>query len=166
MTETDLMALLDQLGIRYSRIDHPPVFTVEEADLHLKGAPGLGTKNLFLKTEKGDHFLLLVVLEHKKVDLNRLGRQLGVGNLRFGSADKLREILGLEPGSVTVLAVVNDVNKKVKVLVDLELWRDEGLQCHPLINTATLVIQPLDISRLLAHSGHDIELITIPVRAT
>jgi len=164
MTEADLLELLAQLQIQCQRFDHPAVFTVEEADHHLSGAPGLGTKNLFLKPEKGRQYLLLVVLEHKKVDLNRLGKQLGLGNLRFGSAEKLKEMLGLEPGSVTVLAVVNDLDQNVRVLVDVDLWKGEGLQCHPLTNTATLVILPDDLSRLLAHSGHDFKLIDIPVR--
>jgi Ala-tRNA(Pro) deacylase len=164
MIETDLLDLLKQLNINYLRYDHPPVYTVEEADLHLKDASGLGTKNLFLKPEKGGLYLLLVVLEHKKVDLNRLGKQMGLGKLRFGTAEQLRERLGIEPGSVTLLAVVNDIEKKVRVLVDEDLWKGEGLQCHPLTNTATLVIQPLDLTHVLAHCGHDFELIEVPVR--
>lgn len=164
MNEAGLIDLLVQLDIGYQRFDHPPVYTVEDANLYLADAVGLGTKNLFLKPEKNAAYLLLVVLEHKRVDLNRLGKDLGLGKLRFGSADMLKDMLGIEPGSVTVLAVVNDVDKRVRVLVDKDLWMGGGLQCHPLTNTATLVIQPADLQKVLAFSGHDMDLIEVPVR--
>ena len=164
MTERELMNLLVFLGVDYQRFDHPPVFTVEEADIYLKDAPGLGTKNFFLRPEKAGPFLLLMVLEHKRVDLNRLGKQLNAGSLRFGSAEKLQEVLGLEPGAVTLLAVVNDLQKQVRVLIDADLWHGAAVQCHPLKNTATLVICPQDLERVLMHSGHSFELIDVPIK--
>jgi Ala-tRNA(Pro) deacylase len=165
MTELELMDLLAQIGIEFRRYDHPAVFTVEQADVYLRDAPGLGTKNFFLRPERPGPFLLLAVLEHKRVDLNRLGKQLGLGKLRFGSPEKLQDMLGLEPGAVTLLAVVNDLKQQVRMLIDVDLWRGEAVQCHPLTNTATLLMHPADLERVLEYSKHNFELIEVPVRA-
>lgn len=164
MIESELLNLLQEWGIPYQRFEHPPVYTCEEAAAYLPDAPGAGTKNLFLCAEKGDQAYLLTVDEDKRVDINGLGRQLGIGKLRFGSPQKMLADLGIEPGSVTLLALANDPHQQVKVLVDRDLWSTPAIQCHPLTNTATLVLGIPDVERFLQQSGHLLQLVDIPVK--
>src|SRR5436190_19199775 len=105
-TPQDLFARLDRLGIPYRTHHHPPVFTVAESAA-LRGAlPGGHCKSLFLKDKKGGLWLA-VMLEHRRIDLNRLAEQLGAPRFSFGSAALLEEVLGVTPGSVTPFALMN-----------------------------------------------------------
>lgn len=144
---TDLYTFLETQQIPYVRIDHPPVFTCEEAAVHLKGIDGAGSKNLFLRTKKGDRFLLLAVPESKRVNLKAWAKRTGFDSLGFGSPAELIEYLGVEAGSVTLLAIISDIRGKVEVFVDEELWASELIQSHPLINTSTLLMTPVAIAQ-------------------
>src|SRR5215475_1509224 len=108
-TPDDLFAFLDRLGIAYATVTHPPLFTVEQSQALRGKIPGGHTKNLFLKDKK-DAFYLVVVLEDAFIELKSLHRRLGAsGRFSFGSAELMRATLGLEPGSVTPFAAINDV---------------------------------------------------------
>ena len=104
----DLFAYLDSLGIAHQTVTHPAVFTVEEARAARGKASGGHTKNLFLRDKKGTAFLA-VAQEDTAIELKSLHRRLGAsGRFSFGSAELMRELLGVEPGSVTPFAVIND----------------------------------------------------------
>jgi len=162
MTEQELYVFLDFHHITYQRIEHPAVFTVEQADVYLFDAPGTRTKNLFICDEKKQRYYILWVHSDQQVQFNQLGRKLGLGKVRFGSPEKLKEYLDLRPGSVSVLALVNDVQNQVNILIDRELWQSASFQCHPLINTATLVISKEDIARFFELTGHTFQVIDVP----
>src|SRR5471032_15948 len=102
LTPQQLFARLEALGI-----PHAPVFTVEQAKAHRGVLPGHHIKNLFLRNKK-EEMWLVVALEDRSLDLKRLGETLGAGRLSFGSAERLRTYLGVEPGSVTPFSVIND----------------------------------------------------------
>src|SRR4030081_2796838 len=102
-----LFARLKELGIAQRTVEHPAVFTVEQAKARRGDLPGHHIKNLFLRNKK-EEMWLVVALEDRAVDLKRLGEVLGAGRLSFGSAERLRRHLGVEPGSVTPLALIND----------------------------------------------------------
>src|ERR1700750_2796439 len=100
-TPDDLFALFDQLGIAHKTVTHPPLFTVEQSQSLRGTIPGGHTKNLFLKDKK-DQVFLVVAPEEGRIDLKSLHRLLGAaGRFSFGSADLMRELLGVEPGAVT-----------------------------------------------------------------
>ena len=103
MNEQDLLALLDTLHIPFQRIEHPALRSVE--DFYRLGIelPDQGVKNLFLKSRKGDRYYLLILDERKTADLSALAGQIGESRLSFASAERLRELLGVEPGAVTRL---------------------------------------------------------------
>lgn len=164
MTEDELYTFLKTNQISYQRYEHPPVYTVEQANQHLLDAPGARTKNLFICDEKKENYFILWVQSDKQIHFNRLGKEQNLGKPRFGSPEKLKEYLNLEPGSVSVLALVNDPQKKVSLLVDRELWQEESFQCHPLVNTATLVVSRADIERFFALTGHTFHLIDVPAK--
>jgi Ala-tRNA(Pro) deacylase len=162
MTETELYEFLQEHYIEFQRYEHPAVYTVEQANRHLLDAPGARTKNLFICDEKKQDYFILWLPSDKQVHFNRLGKEQSLGKPRFGSPEKLKEYLDLEPGSVSVLALVNDPQQRVSLLIDRELWQEDSFQCHPLVNTASLVISRPDIERFFALTGHTLRLIDVP----
>ena len=160
----DRQALLEYLaeaGIAYQMFEHPPVYTCEEASLHLHGKPGKGTKNLFLRDKKGAVHVLVILGEEKIVDLQHLSQALQLQKLGFASPERLQRYLGVEPGSVTLLGLVNDRDHAVRVVIDSELWNFPEIQCHPLDNRATLVIGRHELENFLTRTGHSYELVEI-----
>ncbi len=158
----DIYQFLAEHGIEYDRHDHPPVFTCEDADRLVPSLPAAKTKNLFLRDRKGRRHLLVVVGYEKVVDLKALASRLAVSRLNLASPARLREYLGVDPGSVTILGLLNDSNRKVDVIVDEDLWSSEALRCHPLVNTSTLVISTENIRHFLQITGHKIRVLNIP----
>lgn len=150
----ELFARLETLGIETRTHEHPPLFTVEESK-KLRGAlPGGHCKSLFLKDKKGALWLV-VVLEDRRVDLKALRKRLGASQtLSFARPELLREILGVEPGSVTPFALVNDTDRRVAIVLDKEMLGHDPLNYHPLINTATTAIRPDDLLAFIADCGH------------
>ncbi|MCE9953327.1 prolyl-tRNA synthetase associated domain-containing protein [Aeromonas allosaccharophila] len=157
-----IYSLLDQLAIPYQRFDHPPVFTCEEASRLLPDLPAAKTKNLFLRDPKSERLFLVVSPEAIRVDLKGLAVMLGVKRLSFGSPERLDAVLGLTPGSVTLLAMVHDSERAVELVVDEAIWQAEQVQCHPLVNTATLIIRLDDVRRLLTHLGRKATVMRLP----
>lgn len=150
----DLYRLLDELRISYQRVDHPPVFTCEEADRLVPPMEAARTKNLFLTDKKGRRHFLVVVGYEKRVDVKALSKAIEVPGMRLASDRRLMDHLGVEPGSVTLLAVMNDRERSVEVLLDEDIWCAASVRCHPLVNTATLAIAHADLERFLAATGH------------
>jgi Ala-tRNA(Pro) deacylase len=148
-----LFARLDQLGIAHRTVEHPPVFTVEEAKALRGNLPGHHIKNLFLRNKK-EEMWLVVVLEDRAIDLKRLGEVLGAGRLSFGSADRLKRILGVEPGSVTPFALVNDQSRAVQLVLDRAVAEGGPVNAHALVNTMTTALAPADLLRFFEATGH------------
>jgi Ala-tRNA(Pro) deacylase len=154
-TPADLFAFLDRLQIPYSTVSHPPLFTVEQSR-ELRGTiPGGHTKNLFLRDKRGGYYLV-VASEDAAIDMKGLHRRLGAkGRFSFGSADALRALLGVEPGAVTPFAAINDVARKVVVVLDAAMLAHELLNYHPLVNTMTTSISRAGLMRFLKACGHE-----------
>ena len=160
----DIYAFLDQNKIDYDRYDHPAVFTCEQAREMVPDLPAAETKNLFVKDKKGRLHMLVVVGYDKSVDLKALSEVLGVGRLGLASPDRLKRFLGVEPGSVTLLALVNDTEHVVEVVVDADVWKADALRCHPLVNTSTLVIGRDDMERFFGITQHTWTVVDVPGR--
>ena len=153
-TPDDLFTLLDRLGIAHRTVSHPPLFTVEESQALRGQIPGGHTKNLFLKDKKGALFLVTAP-EDAMIELKSLHRLLGAsGRFSFGTADLMRETLGIEPGSVTPFAAMNDSGRRVTVVLDTALMRHATINCHPLVNTMTTSLAREDLVRFLEATGH------------
>jgi Ala-tRNA(Pro) deacylase len=154
-TPDDLFAALDNLGIAYSTVQHEPLFTVEQSRAVVAPIPGGHTKNLFLRDKKGAIFLV-VALQDAEIDLKSLHRLLGAsGRFSFGSAELLREVWGVEPGSVTPFGAINDGEGRVTVVLDAAMMGHETLNYHPLVNTMTTAIARDDLVRFLRWTGHE-----------
>jgi Ala-tRNA(Pro) deacylase len=153
-TPDDLFATLDSLGIAHKTVTHPPAFTVEEGRGLRGQIAGGHTKNLFLRDKKGTPFLV-VALEDAAIALKSLHRLLdATGRFSFGSAELMRELLGVEPGSVTPFAVINDQDRQVTVVLDAAMMAHEVLNFHPLANTATTTISREGLLIFLEATGH------------
>ena len=154
------MARLAELGIASETVDHAAVFTVaESAALHQQIAGG-HTKNLFLKDAK-DRLFLVVAESHTPVDLKALPKLIGSGRLSFGKPDLLMQVLGVTPGSVTALSLINDTAHRVSVVVDARLMQYNTINCHPLVNTATTCIARDDLMRFMRACGHEPRIVTL-----
>jgi Ala-tRNA(Pro) deacylase len=150
----DLFAFLDRLGIAHRTATHAPLFTVEQSQALRGTIPGGHTKNLFLK-DKRDKVFLVVAPEDGAVDLKTLHHKLGAGRFSFGSADLMRELLGVEPGAVTAFGVINDTAHRVNVVLDAGLMQKNTIiNCHPLTNTMTTSIAREDLLRFFEATGH------------
>jgi Ala-tRNA(Pro) deacylase len=153
-TPEDLFRRLDALAIPHRTYTHPAVFTVAEA-VALRGAlPGGHCKCLFLEDRKGGLWLV-IVLEERRLDLKALAERLGAPRFSFGSPEKMRAVLGVEPGSVTPFALVNPSAVAVGAVLDAEMLTRDPLNYHPLVNTATTALAPADLLRFLAACGHE-----------
>jgi Ala-tRNA(Pro) deacylase len=141
-------------GLEVLTHEHEPVFRVEEG-LELKAAmPGAHTKNLFLKDKK-DAIWLVSARQDTTVDLKRLPRAIGADRLSFGREDLLWETLGVRPGSVTALALINDPHRRVTFVLDRALWEAEVVNFHPLTNAATSALPQAEFRRFLELIGRE-----------
>ena len=155
--------LLDSLSIPYLRADHPAAYTIEgcqEAEqlLHITIC-----KNLFLCNAQKKNFYLLMLPGHKKFRTAVFSRQIGSSRLSFAPSEYMEEFLGLTPGSVSVLGLMNDKNNRVKLAIDKEILHSEYIGCHPCINTSSLKIKTSHIiQRFLPAVGHDYITVDLP----
>lgn len=161
-TPSEALAYLAELGIVTRTIEHEAAFTVEQSKALVRDVEGAHTKNLFVKDKKGRFFL--VVAEHEqRIDLKRLHEHIGAsGRLSFGSAEQLMQLLGVTPGSVTALAVVNDRAHQVTLVVDATLAGEPLINCHPLINTMTTTLPREGLMAFFRATGHEPLLVALP----
>jgi len=160
----DIYDFLALHNISYQRFDHPAVFTCAQSKELAPEMPGAEAKSLFLRDKKKQLLIMLVAAFDKSVDLKAFSDQQALPRLSFGSAEQLMEVLGVEPGSVSLLALINDPQIRVKVYIDEDAWKADALCCHPLVNTATLSIPMSDIKRFLEITKHEFEIVKIPVK--
>jgi Ala-tRNA(Pro) deacylase len=161
----NLERFLQRHGIAPARHEHPAVMTVEESERLVPKLPGAKTKNLFLRDKKGRRHFLVTAPHDLPVDLEALGAALGAGRLSFASPARLQQHLGLTPGSVSLLGLVNDEARAVEFVIDRRLWETDAVHAHPLVNTATMVVTHADLERFLAATGHAPRVIDIPAAA-
>ena len=153
---------LEDHHIEYERHDHPPVYTVAEAERLVPRLPGAKSKNLFFRDKKGTRHFLVVVSAHKRVNIKSLPDVVASTRLSFGSPRRLEKYLGVEPGAVTLLAIFNDPDQHVEAFIDRELWESDMFNFHPLVNTSTLVITRTNLQRFIEATGHKIQVVDIP----
>ncbi len=140
-------------NIPYTKYDHPAVFTCEEAEEKAGHVPGMPAKNLFLESGKTGKFYLVTLTYAKRANLKHLSEFLGEKKLHFGSPEKLMTRLGLTPGAVSPLGLINDERHAVIYVLDKDFLQEELVNMHPNDNTASLVLTVPDFLRFLDHIG-------------
>ena len=155
---SDLFAYLDDLEIAHSTVEHAATFTVEEGR-HLKASmPGGHSKNLFMKDKDGT-IVLISAWADSQLKLNQLHKLIGNRRLSFASAELMVECLGVEPGSVTAFALMNDKDQRVRFIADAALMGFDKVNFHPLVNTATTAIAREDLRRFVEATGHSLTVV-------
>ena len=154
--------LLDDLKIDYTRVDHEAADTIEVC---LERSAVLGTricKNLFLCNRQETVFYLLVMPADKQFRTSVVSSQLGVARLHFADEVHMEKFLDLRPGSVSILGLMNDSEKKVRLLVDKDIFDQEYFACHPCINTNSLKFKTTELfEKLIPAMGHEPTLIEL-----
>lgn len=158
MTEAELLAFLDRQGIGWTRHAHPPLRTVEESRALRGELPGVHVKNMFLKDRAGA-LVLVTCREDRRIRIGALEKRLGTKRLSFGSPELLGEALGVLPGAVTPLALVNDPGRRVRFVLDPAVAEGDPVNVHPLHNEATLAIPQAGFRAFLAALGRVPELL-------
>ena len=159
-TADELLELLERRGISTSTTRHAPVRTVEEAERHWRGIEGQACKNLLFRDARKRYWMLVVEAD-RGIDLKELPKRIGSARLSFASAGRLREVLGIEPGAVSPLALVNDEDHQITVVVHEPLLAADTLLLHPLENSATTAISGGDLRRFLEETGHVVKTIDL-----
>jgi Ala-tRNA(Pro) deacylase len=155
------MADLAALDISFAAHEHAAVFTVAESRKLDAGFPGAHTKNLFLKDAAGAFWMVTVPAE-ARVDLKALPQAIGCKRVSFAKPEDMERLLGISPGSVTPLAMINAAPGSVTVVLEKGLAAAERMNVHPLRNTGTLGLAGADVLRLLRHWGHEPVVASIP----
>lgn len=153
-------ALLLQLrdwGLAFTYHEHVPLRTVEEAKrveeaLQVDGETAFRVKNLYLRDKKKRNYLVTLEQDHA-IDLKALGAKLGVGNLSFGSADRLLQHLGIYPGAVSPLAMVTGTDNGVRFFMDRRARDADRVYMHPLVNDRTIGMVPTDLMTFFERVG-------------
>lgn len=159
-TPEDLFRVLDGLGIAHRTHHHPPAFTVEQGNAVWGDIPGVHCKNLFLKDAKGKLWLVVAPAD-RRIDLKGLPALIGSARLSFGSAALLHQVLGITPGAVTPLALINDRDRRVQVVLDDRMLAEPLVNYHPLRNDATTTLSSDGLLRFVAWCGNRFERIRL-----
>lgn len=156
----EILQRLKELGIQYKLIEHKAVFNMEEMDAlgkdFFKGAAIC--KNLFLRDQKGKRHFLVTMKEEKQANLAEIAKSCLATKLSFASEERLKKYLNLTPGAVTPLAIINDEQKAVEVILDKDLFKEEKIGVHPGVNTATVIISPADLEKYIKANGNKIKM--------
>lgn len=160
--EESLKQWLAEHNIQYILHTHPAVFTVPEAKIHSGHIPGTHCKNLFLKNKKSGQLYLVTIPYDKRLDLNQFRKMIDAPKVRFAGPEDLLEFLGITPGAVSPIGLVNDTNNKVIFIVDEEIWNADEVCCHPNVNTETLQIPGLEFQKLTKATGTTMEIRKLP----
>lgn len=159
-TREELFSYLEKLGVEIRTFEHPPLFTVEQSKKYRGDIPGGHCKNLFLKDKKGALWLI-VTLEETAVNLKTLHKTIGSARLSFGKPDLMQDVLGIEPGSVSPFALINDREKHTNVVLDQTMMALELLNYHPLSNEATTSISSADLLAFIKSLGFEPQITLI-----
>lgn len=157
--------MLADLDITFEHHTHAPVFTCDEAYAAVPNNDAVQTKNIFLRDKRGRRHLLLVTTCEKSIDIKQFAEQANADRLSFASPERLMKYLGVAPGSVTVLGLINDESHGVELYVDREVWNMPRWRCHPLINSETLVLTRANLKRFFEATGHTPRVLDLKTRA-
>jgi len=149
-----LIAWMAAHGVEQTTHDHEAVFTVDEGHEIKAAMPGAHTKNLFLKDKKG-RLWLISARQDTIIDLKAAPRTIGSDRVSFGNEVLMFETLGVRPGSVTALGLINDVERQVTFVIDKRLWDADIVNFHPLTNTATTALTQSAFRRFMSEIGRE-----------
>lgn len=143
-----LYNFLKELNITTITYSHQPLYTVEQAKAAISHLPGGHCKNLFLK-DNNNQLWLITSLDNANIDLKVISQIIDAPKLQFASEDLLFKHLGVKPGSVTPFGLINDNNQNIKVIIDSQLLKYEIINLHPLENSETIALNPKNLIKFI-----------------
>lgn len=149
---------LQELGIAYDVVEHPPAFTTE----YIEGLEGVRTKSMFLTNKKKTQYYLLIMDDHKPLDMDDFKEQVGANRIRMASADSLAEKMNLSAGTVSPFGLLNNAEKDIHVYFDKDILSEEIMTFHPNTNEKTIFIKIQDLFRFLESIGFTYKFLTLP----
>ena len=153
---------LEELGIEFEVVEHPPAFTTEQADSYIEGLEGVRTKSMFLTNKKKTQFYLLIMDDKKTLDMDDFKEQVEANRIRMASADSLAEKMQLPAGTVSPFGLLNNEEKDIRVYFDKDIVSEEIMTFHPNTNEKTIFIKTQDIFRFIESISFNYEILTIP----
>ena len=158
--ENAIYARLTELGIPFYRVDHEHADTMEDCLAIEKVLGGKICKNLFLCNRQGTRFYLLMMPGDKPFKTKYLYAQLGCARLSFADSEAMMQYLGVEPGSVSILGLMNDAENQVRLLIDEDVLKEELFGCHPCTNTSSIRFSTKDMmEKLIPALGNRLDLV-------
>ena len=155
-----LLTKFEELQITYKRFEHPPLYTVNDAKKYQQEMLGIHVKNLFLRDKKKKSFLL-VAEQDAEINMKTLHKKIGSDRLSFGSSERLWQYLGVRPGAVSPLALINDVEKSVTLLFQDILQTEKKIHFHPLVNDLTIALKLDALDPFFKFTGHEARFIRL-----
>lgn len=153
---------LQDLGITYDVVEHPPAFTTEQADSYIEGLEGVRTKSMFLTNKKKTQFYLLIMDDQKPLDMDDFKEQVGANRIRMASIESLAEKMQLPAGTVSPFGLLNNEEKDILVYFDQDIVSEEIMTFHPNTNEKTIFIKTQDLFRFLESVDFNYEILTLP----
>lgn len=157
-TEEKVYKVLEEMNIEYKLIEHPEVFTIEEARQYTNEE---GIKNLFLTNKKKNKFFLVLINEDTKMDIKGFGEYIGEKRVKFAKEKHLKEKMNTKPGAVSLFGLLNNEEKDIQVYIDTKIAKKEEVTFHPNNNTKTIIIKTEDMYKFLKELGYDYKFISI-----
>ena len=152
---------LQELGIAFDVVEHPPAFTTEQADGYIEGMEGVRTKSMFLTNRKKTQYYLLIMDDKKSLDMDLFKELVSANRIRMASADSLFEKMQLAPGTVSPFGLLNNEEKDIQVYFDKEIMSEKRMSFHPNTNEKTLFLDTTDILKFLEAIGYEAHIIEL-----
>ena len=152
---------LQELGIIFDVVEHPPVFTTEQADSYIEGMEGVRTKSMFLTNRKKTQYYLLIMGDKKRLDMDDFKVQVGADRIRMASLDSLAEKMTLPAGTVSPFGLLNNEEKDILVYFDKDIVSEDIMTFHPNTNEKTIFIKSKDLFRFLESIGFTYKFLTL-----
>ena len=153
---------LQELEITFDVVEHPPVFTTEQADSYIKDLEGVRTKSMFLTNRKKTQYYLLIMDDKKSLDMDLFKELVSANRIRMASADSLYEKMQLPAGTVSPFGLLNNEEKDILVYFDKDIVSEDIMTFHPNTNEKTIFIKSKDLFRFLKSIGFTYEILILP----
>ena len=153
---------LQELEITFDVVEHPPVFTTEQADSYIEGMEGVRTKSMFLTNRKKTQYYLLIMNDKKRLDMDDFKVQVGADRIRMASLDSLAEKMTLPAGTVSPFGLLNNEEKDILVYFDKDIVSEDIMTFHPNTNEKTIFIKSKDLFRFLESIGFTYGVLILP----
>ena len=152
---------LQELGITFDVVEHPPAFTTEQADSYIEGMEGVRTKSMFLTNRKKTQYYLLIMDDKKRLDMDDFKVQVGADRIRMASLESLAEKMNLPAGTVSPFGLLNNEEKDIQVYFDKEIINEERMTFHPNTNEKTIFISTQDLFKFLQDLGYSYQVLEL-----